>query len=162
MADQKPLFKAPYDIKDVSALFAIVAFVLIIAAIVGNNLFGLFQQNVNFGWSFLSAYWFYVLSKIEDFLNKSIDSMVYALKFFDVRDIKITDDDKSELVQKLTNYLNVSIEVGDGDLFVSEEGEYDEEFWKPIDDLSELTTRVLQMGLSYENTDLNLDPSGSL
>ena len=40
MADQKPLFKAPYDIKDVSALFAIVAFVLIIAAIVGNNLFG--------------------------------------------------------------------------------------------------------------------------
>ena len=50
MTDQKPLFKAPYDIKDVSALFAIVAFVLIIAAIVGNNLFGLFQQNVNFGW----------------------------------------------------------------------------------------------------------------
>ena len=38
MADQKPLFKAPYDIKDVSALFAIVAFVLIIAAIVGNCL----------------------------------------------------------------------------------------------------------------------------
>ena len=34
MPDQKPLFKAPYDIKDVSALFAIVAFVLIIAAIV--------------------------------------------------------------------------------------------------------------------------------
>ena len=31
MADQKPLFKAPYDIKDVSALFAIVALVLIIA-----------------------------------------------------------------------------------------------------------------------------------
>ena len=50
MAEQKPLFKAPYDIKDVSALFAIVAIVLIIAAIVGNNLFGLFQQNVNFGW----------------------------------------------------------------------------------------------------------------
>ena len=49
MADQKPLFKAPYDIKDVSALFAIVAFVLIIAAIVGNNLFGLFQEKVNFG-----------------------------------------------------------------------------------------------------------------
>ena len=55
MADQKPLFKAPYDIKDVSALFAIVAFVLIIAAIVGNNLFGLFQQNVNFGWFFLKV-----------------------------------------------------------------------------------------------------------
>ena len=49
MEDQKPLFKAPYDIKDVSALFAIVAFVLIIAAIVGNNLFGLFQENINFG-----------------------------------------------------------------------------------------------------------------
>ena len=49
MADQKRLFKAPYDLKDVSALFAIVAFVLIIAAILGNNLFGLFQQNVNFG-----------------------------------------------------------------------------------------------------------------
>ena len=55
MADQKPLFKTPYDIKDVSALFAIVAFVLIIAAIVGNNLFGLFQQNVNFGWFFFGS-----------------------------------------------------------------------------------------------------------
>ena len=52
MTDQKPLFKAPYDIKDVSALFAIVALVLIIAAIVGNNLFGLFQENVNFGTAF--------------------------------------------------------------------------------------------------------------
>ena len=50
MVDQKPLFKSPYDLKDVSALFAIIAFVLIIAAIVGNNLFGIFQQNVNFGW----------------------------------------------------------------------------------------------------------------
>ncbi|ABM71939.1 Conserved hypothetical protein [Prochlorococcus marinus str. MIT 9515] len=49
MTEEKPLFKAPYDIKDVSALFAIVAFILIIAAIVGNNLFGIFQQNVNFG-----------------------------------------------------------------------------------------------------------------
>ena len=49
MADQKPLFKAPYDLKDVGALFMIVAFVLIISAIVGNNLFGLFQENVNFG-----------------------------------------------------------------------------------------------------------------
>ena len=49
MSDQKPLFKAPYDIKDVSALFAIVAFVLIISAIVGNNLFGLFQDSFNFG-----------------------------------------------------------------------------------------------------------------
>ena len=49
MANQKPLFKAPYDIKDVGALFAIVAFVLIIAAILGNNLFGVFQESVNFG-----------------------------------------------------------------------------------------------------------------
>ena len=49
MANQKPLFKAPYDIKDVSALFAIVALVLIIIAIVGNNLFGIFQENINFG-----------------------------------------------------------------------------------------------------------------
>ena len=49
MTDQKPLFKTPYDIKDVSALFAIVTFVLIIAALFGNNLFGLFQENINFG-----------------------------------------------------------------------------------------------------------------
>ena len=49
MADQKPLFKAPYDIKDVIILFGIVAFVLISVALVGNNLFGLFQQNINFG-----------------------------------------------------------------------------------------------------------------
>ena len=49
MTDQKPLFKAPYDLKDVSALFTIIALVLIISAIVGNNLFGLFQENVNFG-----------------------------------------------------------------------------------------------------------------
>jgi len=49
MTDQKPLFKAPYDIKDVSILFAIVAFVLVIAAVLGNNLFGVFQENVNFG-----------------------------------------------------------------------------------------------------------------
>jgi len=49
MSDQKPLFKSPYDIRDVSALFAIVAFVLVITAILGNNLFGIFQENVNFG-----------------------------------------------------------------------------------------------------------------
>ena len=49
MSDQKPLFKAPYDIKDVSALFLIVAFVLILAAVFGNNLFGLFQDSFNFG-----------------------------------------------------------------------------------------------------------------
>ena len=50
MSDQKPLFKSPYDIKDVGALFAIVASVLIIAAVLGNNLFGVFQENINFGW----------------------------------------------------------------------------------------------------------------
>ncbi len=49
MTQQKPLFKSPYDIKDVSALFAIVAFVLILAAVIGNNLFGIFQEKVNFG-----------------------------------------------------------------------------------------------------------------
>ena len=49
MTNQKPLFKAPYDIRDVSALFTIVAFILVISAIIGNNLFGIFQQNVNFG-----------------------------------------------------------------------------------------------------------------
>ena len=49
MADKKPLFKAPYDIKDVSALFAIIALILIISALIGNNLFGLFQENINFG-----------------------------------------------------------------------------------------------------------------
>jgi len=49
MKHPKPIFKAPYDIKDVSVLFAIVAFVLIISALVGNNLFGLFQENINFG-----------------------------------------------------------------------------------------------------------------
>ena len=49
MVDKKPLFKAPYDIKDVIGLFIIVAFVLIIAAIFGNNLFGIFQDNFNFG-----------------------------------------------------------------------------------------------------------------
>ena len=57
MADQKPLFKAPYDIKDVSALFSIVAFILIVSALVGNNLFGLFQENVNFG-EIISILWF--------------------------------------------------------------------------------------------------------
>ena len=48
MTDQKPLFKSPYDIKDVSVLFLIVAFILIIAALLGNNLFGLFQEKVTF------------------------------------------------------------------------------------------------------------------
>ena len=60
MADQKPLFKSPYDLKDVSALFAIVAFILIIAAIVGNNLFGIFQQNVSFG-NFFWNVWLIIL-----------------------------------------------------------------------------------------------------
>ena len=74
MANQKPLFKAPYDIKDVSALFAIVAFFLIIAAIVGNNLFGLFQQNFNFGWYFFEQTMFFVDSFCE--LNVTINNML--------------------------------------------------------------------------------------
>ena len=49
MSNKKPLFKPPYDIKDVSALFGIVALFLIISAILGDNLFGIFQENVNFG-----------------------------------------------------------------------------------------------------------------
>ena len=49
MSDKKPLFKSPYNIKDVSVLFGIVAIFLIITAILGNNLFGIFQENVNFG-----------------------------------------------------------------------------------------------------------------
>ena len=49
LTDDIPLFKTPYDIIDVSSLFATVSFVLIIAAIFGNNLFGIFQQNVSFG-----------------------------------------------------------------------------------------------------------------
>ena len=50
MNNKKQLFKPPYDIKDVSALFGIVALFLIITAVLGNNLFGIFQENVNFGW----------------------------------------------------------------------------------------------------------------
>ena len=49
MSSKKPLFSPPYDLKDVSLLFAIVALFLVIAALLGNNLFGLFQENVNFG-----------------------------------------------------------------------------------------------------------------
>ena len=49
MSDKKPLFKHPYDIKDVSALFVIVALFLIITAVLGNDLFGIFQENINFG-----------------------------------------------------------------------------------------------------------------
>ena len=49
MTNKKPLFKPPYDLKDVSVLFAIVALFLVIAAALGNNLFGLFQASVNFG-----------------------------------------------------------------------------------------------------------------
>ena len=47
--DKKPLFKPPYDLKDVSILFSIVALFLIITAILGNNLFGIFQDSFNFG-----------------------------------------------------------------------------------------------------------------
>ena len=49
MDKNKPLFKKPYDLKDVSILFGIVAIFLLIAALLGNNLFGIFQENVNFG-----------------------------------------------------------------------------------------------------------------
>ncbi len=49
MSNKKPLFKPPYDLRDVSLLFAIVAIFLIVAAVLGNNLFGFFQDNVNFG-----------------------------------------------------------------------------------------------------------------
>ena len=49
MSDKKKLFKPPYNILDVSVLFGIVALFLIITAILGNNLFGIFQENVNFG-----------------------------------------------------------------------------------------------------------------
>ena len=49
MSNKKPLFSQPYDLKDVSLLFGMVALFLIIAALLGNNLFGLFQENVNFG-----------------------------------------------------------------------------------------------------------------
>ena len=49
MKNSKPIFKSPYDLKDVSLLFLIVAFVLIFTAIIGNNLFGIFQDNINFG-----------------------------------------------------------------------------------------------------------------
>tara|TARA_Y100000589_G_scaffold142697_1_gene136196 strand:- start:1432 stop:1575 length:144 start_codon:yes stop_codon:yes gene_type:complete len=44
MGEKKPLFKAPYDVRDVGILFGIVAFVLIFTAIFGNYLFGLFQN----------------------------------------------------------------------------------------------------------------------
>ena len=49
MGEKKPLFKAPYDIKDVSALFGLVTIVLIFAALSGNNLFGELQHKINFG-----------------------------------------------------------------------------------------------------------------
>ena len=45
MVSNKPLFKKPYNIKDVGALFGIVALVLIISAFLGNYLFGIFQNN---------------------------------------------------------------------------------------------------------------------
>ena len=49
MSDKKPLFKKPYDLKDVTVLFGVVAFFLLITAILGNDLFGIFQNSVNFG-----------------------------------------------------------------------------------------------------------------
>ena len=45
MTNKKPLFKAPYDIRDVGALFGLVALVLIISALLGNYLFGIFQNS---------------------------------------------------------------------------------------------------------------------
>ena len=50
MNKNKSLFEKPYDIKDVSDLFGIVALTLIITALFGNNLFGIFQENLNFGY----------------------------------------------------------------------------------------------------------------
>ena len=47
--NKKPLFKAPYDLKDVSILFGIVAVFLMLTALLGNNLFGIFQESINFG-----------------------------------------------------------------------------------------------------------------
>ena len=49
MEKKKSLFEKPYDLKDVSLLFGIVAIVLLISALLGNNLFGIFQENINFG-----------------------------------------------------------------------------------------------------------------
>ena len=49
MDKKKSLFEKPYDLKDVSILFGIIAIVLLIAALLGNNLFGIFQENINFG-----------------------------------------------------------------------------------------------------------------
>ena len=49
MIEKKPIFKPPYNILDVSVLFGIVAVFLVITAILGNDLFGIFQENVNFG-----------------------------------------------------------------------------------------------------------------
>ena len=49
MDKKKSFFEKPYDLKDVSILFGIVAIVLIITALLGNNLFGIFQDNINFG-----------------------------------------------------------------------------------------------------------------
>tara|TARA_Y100000994_G_C15323560_1_gene289136 strand:- start:355 stop:504 length:150 start_codon:yes stop_codon:yes gene_type:complete len=49
MENKKSLFEKPYDIKDVIVLFGLVAILLIISALLGNNLFGIFQENINFG-----------------------------------------------------------------------------------------------------------------
>ena len=49
MEKKKSLFEKPYDLKDVSLLFGIVSIVLLISELLGNNLFGIFQENINFG-----------------------------------------------------------------------------------------------------------------
>ena len=45
MSNKKPLFQAPYNLRDVAALFGLVALVLVVSAILGNYLFGIFQNN---------------------------------------------------------------------------------------------------------------------
>ena len=49
MDKKKSLFEKPYDLKDVTILFGVIAIFLIITALLGNNLFGIFQENINFG-----------------------------------------------------------------------------------------------------------------
>tara|TARA_Y100001970_G_scaffold213420_1_gene260835 strand:+ start:8762 stop:8914 length:153 start_codon:yes stop_codon:yes gene_type:complete len=49
MEDKKPLFKKPYDLKDVTILFSIVSLVLLISAYFGNSFYGVFQEYIKFG-----------------------------------------------------------------------------------------------------------------
>ncbi len=45
MANKKQIFKPPYDFKDVGVLFSLIALLLIISALFGNYLFGIFQNS---------------------------------------------------------------------------------------------------------------------